>query len=364
MILHRILGPVMIACLLSAGCATSKSSDAAGGARDTAVEENAGKPKSKSQSTEKPSVTAIAKSPAYQASPATFITTTLANEDTFSGQIPQPKLEDVLRELERVVVEHNDDGGALISYLVFRRLAGTSRDFQTVLEKRGSTASAKDPWILIECSYTALLRKDYGMVQYLLDSAEAVGKGKENVAAAVLHARGLLFYNEKKTVLAMAAFREAAKQNYEPSILTLTFFALRTGDHEGALAQLSRLKDSATGNLNVKAALGVAHRQAGKAQEAVEYLRSVHRARPADKRLMWNLALAMSAIPGKRKDAIMLLEKYNEAPGSIFDVDTRARTLLSKLQSLEEAARVESAKGSSGSPGQKAESSSSPASGQ
>lgn len=267
-----------------------------------------------------------------------FVTTTFANEETFAGQIPQPKLEDILRELEEMVRERNDDGGALISYLVFRRLSGADRDFLGVLEKRGSTASSRDPWILIECAYSALLRRDYGMAQYLLDTAENVGKGKDKVATAVLHARGLMFFSEKKTVLAMAAFRDAAKQNYEPSILTLTFFALRAGDHEGALIQLNRLKDSGAGNLDVKAALGIAYRLAGKPEEAVESLRGVQRARPNDRRTLWNYALALSQVPGKRKEAIAVLEKYNDSPGGSLEFDSRARNLLGKLQNLEEAA--------------------------
>ncbi|MFZ9519111.1 MAG: tetratricopeptide repeat protein [Silvanigrellaceae bacterium] len=341
----------IVAVGLMAGCASTPPSSESASSSEPAESPASKNGKSKAAASEKtsPAAPAAAK-PTGQQSSVSFAITTLANEETFAGQIPQPKLEDVLRELEQAVRERNDDGGALISYLVFRRMSGASRDFLSVLEKRGSTASSRDPWILIECAYTALLRRDFGMVQYLLDTADAVGKGKDKVAAAVLHARGVMFYIEKKTVLAMAAFREAAKQNYEPSALTLALLAIRTGDHEGALGQLNRLKDSASRNLNVKAALGIAYRQAGKAEEALEYLRAVQKAKPGDKRLLWNVALAMGSIPARRKEAIGLLEKYNEAPGSNFEIDTRARNFLSKLQSQEEAARAEAAKAKAPAP--------------
>jgi tetratricopeptide (TPR) repeat protein len=335
--------PILALAVLSAGCASTGGSSQ--DKQQAAASDNGKSVRSKQPSNDKNSAAApAAKSSSSPQSGVGFVTTTFANEETFAGQLQQPRLEDVLRELEQGIRERNDDGGILISYLVFRRLSGSSRDFLSVLEKRGSTASSRDPWILIECAYTALLRRDYGMVQYLLDNADAVGRGKDKVAAGVLHARGLMFYTQKKTVLAMAAFREAAKLNYEPAILTLTFFSLRAGDHEGALSQLNKLKDSANNNLNVKAALGIAHRLAGKPDEAVEYLKAVQRARPNDRRALWNLALATSQIPSKRKDAIALLEKYNESPGANVDLDARARGLLGKLQNLEEAARAEAAK--------------------
>lgn len=295
---------------------------------------------------EKPSAP-VKNAPSPQTS-VTFVTTTLANEETFAGQVYQPKIEDVLRDLEQAYRERNDDGGAMISYLVFRRISGISRDFQSILERRGSTASSRDPWILIECAYSALLRNDYGMAQFLLDSAETVGKGKNRVAPAILHARGLMFHLQKKTVQAMAAFRESARQSYEPSILTLSMFALKAGDHAGAIAQLNKIKDSAGNDLNVKAALGIAYRQSGKAEEALGFLNAVLRARPNDKRALWNVAVALAEIPGKRKDAIGTLERYVSAPGSLVDFDYKARDLLSALQVKEEAARAEANKAKAG----------------
>jgi len=347
-----ILSSIFVTGVFS-GCKSTESPIEQESAESDQPDENASKSRSaKSKGAaagEKSSSPPVIKNSPSPQSSVEYATTTLSNEDTFAGQIPQPKLEDLLRDLEQAYRERNDDGGALISYLVFRRLYGNSRDFLSVLEKRGSTASSRDPWILLECSYTALLRNDYGMAQYLLDSAEAVGKGKSKVNAAVLHARGLMFYMQKKVVLAMATFREAAKLSYEPAILTLSFFALRAGDHEGALIQLNKLKDSASSNINVKAALGIAYRQAGKTEEALEYLNAVVRARPNDKRALWNAALAMSEAPSKRKSAIAALEKYNSMPGSLFDFDSKVRNLLSKLETQEaENAKVEANKAKPG----------------
>lgn len=329
--------------LSSAGCESASTSSKKSSA---ALEEDQTEGSSASQRKAKETSEAEGEKPAGKGeaksvqSSVTFVTTTLSNEETFLGQLPQNKLSDLLRDLGQAFYENNDDGGALISFLVFRRLSGTSRDFQQILERRSSLSSARDPWILIECAYTAMLRNDLGMVQYLLDTAESVGKGKNKVPAAVLHARGLLNLKQKKTVLAMAAFRESAKLSYEPAILTLAFYALKVGDHEGALNQLNKIKDSAGGNINVKAALGIAYRQAGRADEALQYLNGVLRYRPNDKGILWNVALALADIPEKRREAISTLEKYIASPGGLFEIDTKARNLLSKLSSLEEEAKA------------------------
>ncbi|MEY3902114.1 MAG: hypothetical protein RL189_1420, partial [Pseudomonadota bacterium] len=170
--------PLLALVVLSAGCASTASNTA--DKQQAASGDNGKSARSKQSASEKNTAAApAAKSAATPQSGVGFVTTTFANDETFAGQLQQPRLEDVLRELEQGFRERNDDGGILISYLVFRRLSGSSRDFLSVLEKRGSTASSRDPWILIECAYTALLRRDFGMVQYLLDTAEAVGRGKD-----------------------------------------------------------------------------------------------------------------------------------------------------------------------------------------
>jgi tetratricopeptide (TPR) repeat protein len=130
---------------------------------------------------------------------------------------------------------------------------------------------------------------------------------------------------------------------------------LKVGDHVGALEQLGKLKDFGTGNLNVKAALGIAYRQAGKPEEAVEFLNQVLRARPNDKRAIWNHALALSEIPAKRRDAIAALEKYNTAQGYLIDIDNRARSLLEKLKAQEDAAKAQANKPQDGAAGAKPE---------
>lgn len=277
-----------------------------------------------------------------------YAMTTLANEDSFFGQLPQPNLEDVMRDLEAELQKESDDGAALISYLVFRRLSGGSRDFLSVLGKKGTAATSRDPWILIECSYAALLRNDIGMALFLLDSASQFGKGNSKVSGAVLHTRGLIFYRQRKTVLAMTAFRSAAQLNYEPAMLTLAFFALKVGDADGALAQLSKLKGLAGDDLNVQAALGVAYRQAGKSDEAIDALNRVLKVRPNDKRVLWNTALAHADVPAKRKEAIALLDRYSAAPGGLFEIDNKAQSLLSRLRAQEEEERNKAASAAGG----------------
>lgn len=279
----------------------------------------------------------------------TYAMTTLSNEDSFFGQLSQPKLEDIMRGLESELQKDGDDGAALISYLVFRRLSGGSRDFLSVLGKRGTTDSSKDPWLLIECSYAALLRNDIGMAQFLLDSAGQFAKGNSKITGAILHARGLMFYRQRKIVLAMTAFREAAQLSYEPAMLTLSFFALKVGDSEGALNQLTKLKSLAGVDVNVQAALGIAYRQAGKADDAIEAFNRVLKSRSNDKRVLWNAALAYSDVPSKRKEAIALLERYSAGPGGLFEIDNKAQTLLSRLRAQEEEERNKAASATGGS---------------
>jgi tetratricopeptide (TPR) repeat protein len=331
-------GPALFACE-SSGSKSSPSVEA----EDDDEEEDSGKRQSR-----QPRAQSSRPSETRKKGSITYAMTTLANEDSFVGQLPQPKLEDVLRDLESELQKDSDDGSALISYLVFRRLSGSSRDFLSVLARRGSTASSQDPWILIECSYAALLRNDLGMAQFLLDSAGQVGRGNAKVSGAVLHARGLMFYRQRKIVLAMAAFREAAKLNYEPAMLTLSFFALKVGDSAGALVQLNKLKGMVGDNINVQAALGIAYRQAGKSEEAAEALSRVLKSRPNDRRLIWNTSLAYADIPEKRKEAIALLERYSSAPGGLFEIDGKAQSLLSRLRAQAEEERNKAAAASQG----------------
>jgi tetratricopeptide (TPR) repeat protein len=177
------------------------------------------------------------------------------------------------------------------------------------------------------------------MAQFLLDSAGQFAKGNSKISGAILHARGLIYYRQRKTVLAMTAFREAALLNYEPAMLTLSFFALKVGDAEGAFIQLNKLKSLAADDVNVQAALGIAYRQAGKPDDAIESLNRVLKSRSNDKRVLWNAALAHADVASKRKEAIELLERYSAAPGGLFEIDNKAQTLLRRLRAQEEEER-------------------------
>jgi hypothetical protein len=48
--------------------------------------------------------------------------------------------------------------------------------------------------------------------------------------------------------------------------------------------------------------------------------------------VVWNYALTLSQVNGKEKEALAVLEKYFQLPGSFPELDAKATQLLNKLQ--------------------------------
>jgi tetratricopeptide (TPR) repeat protein len=137
---------------------------------------------------------------------------------------------------------------------------------------------------------------------------------------------------DRKQSQGIYEMNKAARANYVPALITLGFLALRSGDYLGAERNFRIATASAGENLNAKMGLGIALRVRGKADEAVPLLAQIYKQKSQDRRVAWNYALALSEIPSRRKEAVDLLGKYFQLPGSLGDVDGKANALLQKLQ--------------------------------
>jgi hypothetical protein len=177
-----------------------------------------------------------------------------------------------------------------------------------------------------------MTRREYSLTEYLLGKADRFSAGDAQVKAAVAHAWGVRYMVDRKQSQGIYEMNKAARANYVPALITLGFLALRSGDYLGAERNFRIATASAGENLNAKMGLGIALRVRGKADEAVPLLAQIYKQKSQDRRVAWNYALALSEIPSRRKEAVDLLGKYFQLPGSLGDVDGKANALLQKLQ--------------------------------
>ena len=261
-----------------------------------------------------------------------FVITTLTPASVVQGSIGTQLLSDAILEIEEVVRKDPDDVPMVVTFLALLRMAGNGGDIQKNLSRAAGTMGAKNPWFLIETAYGALTRKEYALVEYLLGKADRFASGDAQVKAAVAHAWGVRYMVDRKQSQGIYEMNKAARANYLPALITLGFLGLRSGDYIGAERNFRIAMASAGGNLNAKMGLGIALRVRGKAEEAEPLLGQVYKARGSDRRVAWNYALALSEIPARKKDAMDVLSKYFQLPGSLGDVDSKADALLQKLQ--------------------------------
>lgn len=261
-----------------------------------------------------------------------FVLTTLTPASVVQGAVGNQALSDAILEIEEVVRKDQDDVPMVVTFLALLRMAGNGGDIQKNLSRAAGTKGAKSPWFLIETAYGAMTRREYALTEYLLGKADRFSAGDAQVKAAVAHAWGVRYMVDRKQSQGIYEMNKAAKANYLPALITLGYLALRSGDYIGAERNFRVALASAGENLNAKMGLGIALRVRGKPEEAAPLLAQVHRQRSQDRRVTWNYALALSEIPSRRKEAIELLGKYFQLPGSLGDVDGRANALLQRLQ--------------------------------
>lgn len=261
-----------------------------------------------------------------------FVITTLTPTSVVQGSVGTQALSDAILEIEESVRKDQDDVPMVVTFLALLRMAGNGGDIQKNLSRAAGTKGAKNPWFLIETAYGAMTRREYALTEYLLGKADRFASGDAQVKAAVAHAWGVRYMVDRKQSQGIYEMNKAAKANYLPALITLGFLALRSGDYLGAERNFRIASASAGENLNAKMGLGIALRVRGKPDEAEPLLAQVYKQKSQDRRVAWNYALALSEIPSRRKDAIDLLGKYFQLPGSLGDVDGKANALMQKLQ--------------------------------
>ncbi len=322
------LGLSVSSVLLLTGCASSddKKSDSSSKKKSKAEKAEAMADDSPSEKRSTPLTTGR----------AALVTTTLGNENTLEGSIPGQILSEVLLSLDELARKEPDNVPVLVTYLGLLRLHGQSPDLYLSIERRAGLHGAKNVWFTLEAGYGAMRRKEFALADYLFNKAEKNAAGNPTAKAAVNHAFGVKALLSGKTQEGIAVMRKAASAEppFLPSLLTLGFLGLRSGDFAGAERNFRAATASFPNSLNARLGLGASLRARGKVDEAIPLVQGIYKTRPTDRRLAWNYALTLSDNPSTVREAQAVLAKYFELPGQLPDIDAKANALANKLQSM------------------------------
>ncbi len=257
--------------------------------------------------------------------PSRTVTTTLQNDLTFMFFLPPDiaaKTQDSIglkKETENIPLS--------ITYLSASRLSRQPLD-QKVFQKIALAGGSQSPWFLLEYAYIAILKKDYLLADYIIGKAKKNSKDESSLNACS-HALGLKLISEGETYLGILELQRA--KSYYPSLLTLGFMAVRSGD--GASGE--RYLRTALGqgeNPLVRVGLASALRLQGKNTEAQEALTPVYKSKEKDKRIVWNYGLILSQNPASVAEAKTTLEKYYSLSGSTPELDGSVQKTLNQLK--------------------------------
>lgn len=258
---------------------------------------------------------------------------TLANESAFAGSIPQQVLTDTLVAMEELVRKNSKDLNVLVTYLGLLRMHGQSgKIYESVLRQAGGIGAA-NPWFLLEAGFGALNSKNFALAEYLFVKAQRNAGNDRAARDAITHALGVSFLVQGKVQQAVFEMKKAASEGepHLPSVLTLGYLALRFGDYTGAERSFRVAMARAPENLNSVVGLAATLRATGKAKEAIPLIKGAYSRNKKDRRLAWNLALTLSEVPGNEKEALAVLDRYFQLPGSLPDIDPKATVLANKL---------------------------------
>jgi tetratricopeptide (TPR) repeat protein len=265
-----------------------------------------------------------------------FIITTLSNELALEGSVGINTLNGAISSIEELVKKDDTNVNLLVTYMTLLRLNKENPDTYRNIQRRAGGIGAKNPWFLIESAYNALTRKEFSMAEYLLDKALRISQGNQEVKSAVSHAFGIRYWEAGRRQQAIFEMRKSATANppYLPSALTLGFLALKAGDAEGATSYFRSVLNVLPMSVNARLGLATALRARGKHEEAMPLIQALYKQKSNDRRILWNYALLLSDKPEHRKEAIEVLNKYFQTPGTIENIDSRANDLLTKLNSM------------------------------
>jgi tetratricopeptide (TPR) repeat protein len=267
-------------------------------------------------------------------SPVKKVITSISNQPSFQGSIPSQVLTDTIVAMEDLVQKNPRDVSILVTYLGLLRLHGQGGQIYDSVVQRAGSLGAGSPWFLLETGYGALVRKDYAQAEFLFNKAEKAAKGDGNAKAAVRHASGVSNLMQGRIQQAVFEMKQAAsgEEPHLPALLTLGYLGLRYGDYQGAERSFRSAMTMDSKNVNARMGLAIALRVKGNPQEALGIMQSLYESDKNDRRVAWNYALVLADYPGKEKEAIALLEKYFQLPGTLPEVDAKATQLLNSLQ--------------------------------
>jgi tetratricopeptide (TPR) repeat protein len=267
-----------------------------------------------------------------------YVVTNLAPSSGIQGSVGNQVVSEAIVGFEELLRRAPENSSVVTTFLALTRLGGQGSDVYRTLGKAAGSAGNKNPWMFIEAAYGAALRKEFGLVEYLLGKASKVAGGDANAKAAISHAYGIRYLLDKRQADAIFEMRKAT--NHLPSLLTLGFMGLKAGDYVGAERQFRLALALDENNLNSKIGLAAALRAKGRADEALPLILQVMKARKDDRRAVWNYALTLSEVPGRSAEAVSELTRYFQLAGSLGDIDTKANNLMQKLQTEAAAAKV------------------------
>jgi predicted Zn-dependent protease len=351
MISHFLNIPLIATCLALASCATTDKTDAS---LSSGAEEAGKKTQSSSSATKETLV--IKESPSKVSGTARFVTTTLVNDGNIEGNVPSSVLSDAIPALEELLRKDPNNAQLATTYIGLLRMYNQNHSLQESTMNRSGAAGAQNAWFLLEAAYSAMARKDFSMADYLLGRAQKVAKDNPVARVAIQHATGVRLYLDDKPQAGLYEIKKAATGGtpFLPSLLTIGYSALRTGDYKTAEQMFSNAANLAPNSIAVRLGSAAAMRVQGRAGDAIPLLATLSRSHPSDKRIIWNYALALSeGDAAQQKQALDVLSKTLQLPGAP-ELDTRIQTLLTKLQTTasaqeKPAAATQPQTGSSGS---------------
>lgn len=325
-----VLGVILVT-LATSGCSSTKEAGgtSVGGTETTNGGANGGASKQSQENGDEESVRELP----MTTGPMVNVMTTLGNESAFDGAVPSSVLSESLAAVDEIARKEPDNIGLTTTYLGLLRLYGKSNDTYTIVQRRGGSKGAKNPWFLIEAGYGALKRKDYGLADFLFSKAEKFSNFP-NVKSAVSHAQGVRALLMGKTQTGIVLMRKSAEASpaFLPSVMTLGFSGLRYGDSAGAERMFRAASALAPSSINAKIGLTAALRSRGKNEEALPIIEPLYKSNNQDRRIAWSYALVLADMPEKNKDAQAVLSAYFQLPNPMPEIDNKANILMTKLQ--------------------------------
>jgi tetratricopeptide (TPR) repeat protein len=318
---------MMAAVVLLASCSSSSETNEAPAEKTASAKEIEPPPPAKTPSVSKPSRDLTSGN-------LKTVTTALTADGGIDGNIPEDLLSRTLNDLAQVVSSEPENVPLMVTYMGLLRLYGQSPQMLRDVERKAGAFGAKSPWYLIEAAYGALNRKDFAFAEYLL--AKAVKNAPTNplVKNAVTHATAVRYILDGKLQVGLVEMKKAAQGEipFLPSTLTLGFQYLKVGDYESAEKMFRNATAAAPYSVGANLGLAAALRVRGKAAEALPLLQRLYKQRPQDRRIVWNLAVTLGdGDAAQKQQAIGLLDKYFQLPGSLPEIDARANAMTIRL---------------------------------